>query len=111
LAFKEGRTGYPFIDAIMAQLRTEGILNYSLCLALLCFALLCFALLCFATIKRLNVAFYTCILVLNVRETTYNIICRLDSSLGEALCGVFLHSWGSVAVLGEGGGDFRLLSS
>ena len=24
LAFKEGRTGYPYIDAIMAQLRTEG---------------------------------------------------------------------------------------
>ena len=24
LAFKEGRTGYPFIDAIMTQLRTEG---------------------------------------------------------------------------------------
>lgn len=25
LAFKEGRTGYPFIDAIMTQLRTEGL--------------------------------------------------------------------------------------
>lgn len=24
LAFKEGRTGYPYIDAIMTQLRTEG---------------------------------------------------------------------------------------
>jgi cryptochrome len=30
LAFKEGRTGYPFIDAIMTQLRTEGLINYFL---------------------------------------------------------------------------------
>lgn len=27
LAFKEGRTGYPYIDAIMTQLRTEGVSN------------------------------------------------------------------------------------
>ena len=27
LAFKEGRTGYPYIDAIMVQLRTEGTVS------------------------------------------------------------------------------------
>jgi deoxyribodipyrimidine photolyase len=28
LAFKEGRTGYPYIDACMTQLRTEGMHIY-----------------------------------------------------------------------------------
>jgi deoxyribodipyrimidine photolyase len=27
-AWKEGRTGYPFIDAIMTQLRTEGWIHH-----------------------------------------------------------------------------------
>lgn len=42
-AWKEARTGYPFIDAIMTQLRQEGLHNLSL-LSDLTIPILCLAL-------------------------------------------------------------------